>query len=403
MQERAALRGSGLSFKLLLVDDDPELLASMVARARRFRFTWETTLARGGQEALALLAKHTFDLVTTDLSMPRVGGGEVLEATRRLCPAALRFVLSGRVDRRLAKDAALAHQIFTKPADLAEILARAELALALRGTLPSESVVRITSGDGVPPSPRVFSALHEALQLDDYEPRRVAGIVEQDIAVTSRVLQLASSSALGPRRKVTSVRSAIVALGRDAIEQLVLLEEVLGAPSAGAPEGLRDHALAVGSIAARLEPGREGTFLAAVLHDVGHLLCDEGDEQPVLHPVLGAYLAALWGFSEEVVNAIAGHHGPARCAPGARPSLGATVHVADRVAAGFSFERDALVELVGEATAARWSAALAELDPAGSGFGRRHSPPHGSLRTRAPEPAAPTREDPCSRPAERPA
>lgn len=374
-----------MSFKLLLVDDDPEVLASMGARARRFRFTWETTLASGGEEALALLAKHSFDLVTTDLSMPRVGGGEVLEATRRLYPTALRFVLSGRVDRRLAKDAAAAHQVFTKPADLAEILARADLALALRGTLPGEAAARITSGEGVPPSPRVFSALHDALRLDDYEPRHVAGIVEQDIAVTSRVLQLASSSALGPRRKVTSVRSAIVALGRDAIEQLVLLEEVLGAPRAAVPEGLRQHALAVGRVAARLEPGREGTFLAAVLHDVGHVLCEEDDEQPVLHPALGAYLAALWGFSEEVVHAIADHHGPAASAQAARPTLGAIIHVADRAASGLPIERGALVELVGEVTAERWLVTLSELGPLGSGLGIRpssHCTPESVAATR---------------------
>jgi HD-like signal output (HDOD) protein len=360
-----------LSFKLLVVDDDPEVLASVGARARRFRFTWETTLASGGEEALELLAKHPFDLVTTDLSMPRVGGGAVLEAARRLCPASLRFVLSGRVDRRLARDAALAHQIFTKPADLAELLARAELALSLRGTLPLDAVLRVTSGEAVPPSPRVFAALHAALRLDDYEPRRVAGIVEQDIAVTSRVLQLASSSALGPRRKVTSVRSAIVALGRDAIEQLVLLEEVLGDPRPGSPAGLREHALAVAGIASRLEPGREGCFLASVLHDVGHLLCDEPDDQPVSHPVLGAYLAALWGFSEEVVTAIADHHRPPTD-PTRPPSLALVIHVADRLAeAGTgSVELDDLASWVGESTRDRWCAVLREV-----GVATRDAPP----------------------------
>jgi CheY-like chemotaxis protein len=348
-----------LSFKLLIVDDDPEILASVGARARRFRFTWETTLARGGEEALTLLAKHPFDLVTTDLSMPRVGGGAVLEAARRLHPSAMRFVLSGRADRSLAKDAALAHQIFTKPADLAELLGRAELALSLRGTLPRDDVARVTSGEAVPPSPKVFAALHAALQVDDYEPRRVANIVEQDLAVTSRVLQLASSSALGPRRKVTSVRSAIVALGRDAIEQLVLLEEVLGDPRTSSPRQ-RDHALAVARIAASLEPGREGCFLASVLHDVGHLLCDEPDDLPSSHPHLGAYLAALWGFSEEVVTAIAEHHAPAASSPKPPPPLAWIVHVADRFAGGGfgAIDFDELSRHIGEATASRWRKVL---------------------------------------------
>jgi HD-like signal output (HDOD) protein/ActR/RegA family two-component response regulator len=393
-----------VSFKLLVIDDDPEVLASVGARARRFRHTWETTLASGGEEAVALLGKHPFDLVTTDLSMPRVGGGAVLEATRRLCPGALRFVLSGRVDRSLAKDAALAHQIFTKPADLAELLARAELALSLRGTLPRDAVLRVTSGERVPPSPQVFAALHAALRLDDYEPRRVAGIVEQDIAVTSRVLQLASSSALGPRRKVTSVRSAIVALGRDAIEQLVLLEEVLGAPQSASPAGLREHALAVARVAARLEPGREGTFLAAILHDVGHLLCQESDDQPELHPGLGAYLAALWGFSEEVVTAISDHHGPASD-PGTRPSLATVIHVADRVAGAGAraFELDELVGLVGESTAERWHAALRELGASGGDPRRRPSPAPGTAVGRATETGATIREHWNPRPTGRPA
>jgi len=338
--------------RALFVDDDPEMLASIRMRARRHRARWTIKAASGGEAALRLLESESFDVVLTDLSMPHVGGGEVLRQARGLRPSAIRMVLSGRADRWLAKDAFNAHQVFTKPAELDDVLARAETALQARSELSLSEIVNVTSGVGVPPSPRVFATLHAALVSPNYEIESVARIVEQDLGLTSRVLQLASSSALGPRRSVSSVRSAVVVLGQTALEHLVLLEEALAPSPRRGGVDLRAHAMLVGRIATALLPRSSDCFVAGVLHNLGHLICDEPDGPGGRHPLLGSYLAALWGFPPNVVTASREHHDP----PGDATSLSAVVWAADHVArmGAAALTDGTFEERYGAAVAASW-------------------------------------------------
>ena len=327
------------------------MLSALSARARRHRRDWLITTAIGGAAGVTALASAgPFGLVVTDLSMPKVSGVEVLAEAKRLSPGAIRFVLSGRADRKMASQASLAHQIFSKPSELEDILRRAQVALSVRRRLAPDEVERVTSGDGIPSSPKVFSALHTALRSESYEPRAAAKIVEQDMNLTGRVLQIASASPLGPRRSVTSVRAALVALGRDAVEQLVLLEETLSATGRGSTPEMRDHALEVARITMRLEPTTEGAFVAGILHDIGRLLEPEADLPGGRHPALGAYLAALWGFPVPVVEAVLLHHDP----PPDPPILAGAVWAAERAVELGADGLQALEPLVGPETAARW-------------------------------------------------
>lgn len=342
-----------MRWRALVVDDDAELLASIGVRGRRHRKSWTFVLASSGAAALERLAAEPFDVVLTDLSMPGVGGVEVLACARAASPTALRFVLSGRADRWLARDAANAHQVFIKPADLDEILARAETVLGARLALSPAEIASVTSGVGVPPSPRIFASLHAALAAPDYKIEEIARIVEQDLGLTSRVLQLASSSALGPRRTVSSVRSAVVVLGQHALEHLVLLEEVVAPSPQPAERDLREHALLVGRIALALQPTDRRGFVAGVLHDLGHRVCDEADDASGRHGLLGSYLAALWGFPPSIVGAIRDHHAPPPASP---PTLSCIVWAADQVAdhGASAFDDGRADALVGPELAAAW-------------------------------------------------
>jgi DNA-binding NarL/FixJ family response regulator len=350
---------AGRPWRALFVDDEAEVLSALAARSRKYRRDWSINTAVGGPAGLSALAgPEPYDLVVTDLSMPKVSGVEILAEARKVHPRAARFVLSGRSDQKMASHAILAHQIFGKPSELEEILRRASLALAVGARLEPGEVERVTSGEGIPKSPKVFAALHTALRSESYEPRMAAKIVEQDINLTGRVLRIASASPLGPRRSVTSVRAALVALGRDAVEQLVLLEETLSSSSGpAATSQMRDHALAVARIGMRLEPGLDGVFTAGVLHDVGLLLQGERDLPGGRHPELGAYLAALWGFPPPVVEAVLFHHDP----PPNPPLLTGTVWAAERIAEAGRQGLDGAESLVGAETAARWSQAALSL------------------------------------------
>ncbi|WP_025321683.1 sigma-54-dependent transcriptional regulator [Deferrisoma camini] len=83
---------------LLVVDDDPDMRLALELTLRKAGY--RCTLAADGQEALDLLRRQGFDLVVTDLRMPRVGGIELLERMSAAAPhtPALVITAHGSVD-----------------------------------------------------------------------------------------------------------------------------------------------------------------------------------------------------------------------------------------------------------------------------------------------------------------
>ena len=70
--------------KILVVDDEQslrEVLSIMLKRAG-----YAVTSATDGEEAIELLHREIFDLVITDLRMPKIDGMEVLKAVKSSRP-----------------------------------------------------------------------------------------------------------------------------------------------------------------------------------------------------------------------------------------------------------------------------------------------------------------------------
>lgn len=79
--------------RILLVEDDDAVrgvLAEMMIRSGH-----TVTKARDGVEGLALFEPAAFDLVITDMMMPRQGGREVLRALRKREPQVKVLAMSG--------------------------------------------------------------------------------------------------------------------------------------------------------------------------------------------------------------------------------------------------------------------------------------------------------------------
>lgn len=79
--------------KILVVDDEPNVLLTMAAILRQEGYDVEE--ASGGAAALQALACHNFDLVLTDLNMPQVDGMAVLEAVQKHAPNTVTLVITG--------------------------------------------------------------------------------------------------------------------------------------------------------------------------------------------------------------------------------------------------------------------------------------------------------------------
>ncbi len=82
---------AGVRKKILLVDDDREIVESM--RIALDASGYEVVVARDGNQGLALAEREDPDLVILDMMMPKRSGFLVLEKLRRTRPVPLRVIM----------------------------------------------------------------------------------------------------------------------------------------------------------------------------------------------------------------------------------------------------------------------------------------------------------------------
>lgn len=117
-------------FKILMVDDDPNVLS---AYRRTFGRNYTVTCAEGGAAALAMIeTEGPFAVVVTDMRMPGMNGLEFIQSSREKCKESVFLMLTGNGDQHTAVDAINTGQIFrflTKPCpqDLLESSIRAAI------------------------------------------------------------------------------------------------------------------------------------------------------------------------------------------------------------------------------------------------------------------------------------
>jgi two-component system KDP operon response regulator KdpE len=127
--------------RILIIDDEPQLLRALDITLRARRYEVET--AATGAEGLTLASRRTPDAVILDLGLPDMDGVEVLQALRGWTQIPI-VVLSGRSDS-LDKVEALdfgADDYVTKPFSMEELLARLRVVLR-RGVEPEGAVAVI--------------------------------------------------------------------------------------------------------------------------------------------------------------------------------------------------------------------------------------------------------------------
>jgi HD-like signal output (HDOD) protein len=349
--------------QVLFVDDDASVLESLRDALRPWRREWRATFACGGDAAIDELSGNEFDVVISDMRMPGIDGATLLRRVHELQPHAVRIMLSGSAETDvLSRAAAVAHRFLAKPCDIEE-LGRVVTQAAVLGRVSQAQGLHRTTAEttALPCAPALYSELSALLASDTAGMTDVAALIERDIAVTARLLQLTNSAFVGLPRVISRVEEAVNLLGLGVVKAIVLSSQALAAyrparPIAGfSLEALERHATLVAAMTRRLltpGPAREQACAAAMLHDIGWLVLAAGDpdyvgeliaaamtqQRPLAevereldgpsHAEVGAHLLALWGLADPIVSAVARHHDPE---PPAEPGLdlAAAVHIAD--------------------------------------------------------------------------
>jgi two-component system nitrogen regulation response regulator NtrX len=124
--------------RVLIIDDEPNIRRMMEMIHKNAG--WETATAPGGTQALALLARESFDVIFLDLSMPDCDGMEVLADIRRMKPDQLVVILTGQgtIDRAVEATRLGAFDFLEKDCGKERILLTSRNALE-RSTLAGEN------------------------------------------------------------------------------------------------------------------------------------------------------------------------------------------------------------------------------------------------------------------------
>lgn len=333
--------------RVLFVDDEPRILEGLQRILRPQRKLWEMSFASSGPAALSMMEAGFYDVVVTDMRMPRMDGAQLLEIVREKFPGTLRIVLSGYTELESSYRAVpVAHQFLLKPCDAEKLCAAIDRGTCLTGLLQNRVLAGlIGSLRDLPSAPGTYLELQKELESAEPSIGRIVAVIEKDVAISAKVLQLVNSAFFGIPREVTDVQTAVTLIGSNILHHLVLSVEAFRAfrpnnkITGFSLEEFDAHAQLAARIAAGLcerEGLPKGMVVAALLHDIGQLVVAERApaqmaraleiarrEQQEFHVVeerlygvshaeVGAYLLALWGLPYPVIEAIAHHHRPQR-------------------------------------------------------------------------------------------
>lgn len=219
----------------------------------------------------------------------------------------------------------------------------------LADTNAEEKVAKLIGGvNNLPTPPIVFTQIQKVLNNPKTSAYEIGSILQEDPAISAKVLKMTNSAFYGLSQTVESVKQAVVIVGLEAIKNLVLSASMFKAFSSDQLDlEFQDyfwrHSLAT-AFAARLlalKPqaeisfDAESGFSAGLLHDIGKMvisvyMADEAAkikslrernpecpeykvEEAVLgcnHTQIGALLGTQWKLPDKLIEAIKFHHFP---------------------------------------------------------------------------------------------
>jgi len=272
--------------KILFVDDEARILDGLQRMLRPQRDKWEMVFVPGGVAALAMLEKTLFDVVVSDMRMPGIDGVALLEVVKKKYPSALRIILSGYTQQEASyRVVPVAHQFLLKPCDGQTLRNAIERATCLRDVLNDKRLTSIVGSlQELPSTPQTYAELREAISDPDTSIDRIAQIIEKDVAICAKVLQMVNSAFFGAMRNIAEVKTAVTCLGMNILQNLVLSVEVLRtfhstrSIPAFSIDAFHLHCQSAARIAgqcAKQGSASRSAVVAAFLHDVGKLVLAE--------------------------------------------------------------------------------------------------------------------------------
>ncbi|CAB1056565.1 hypothetical protein D1BOALGB6SA_1302 [Olavius sp. associated proteobacterium Delta 1] len=352
--------------RILFVDDEPLVLNGLQRTLRKMRDVWDITFASSAAEALAILDHNPMDVIISDMKMPEMDGSQLLAEVKQRHPHIVRLILSGHVEQETTiQSIQFAHQCLSKPCDVELLKQTLAKLFSLRDILSDDSIKKIVSQiESLPSLPSIYTEIMAEMRSDDPSIENVGAIIERDLSMTAKILQVVNSVFFGLPQRIDTPRQAVMLLGLESIKSLVLSVKIFSEFSQNEYswfniDALFNHSISVSTYAKAIVNSEKMhqdlinySLMAGLLHDLGKLILATNFKdtyQQVLsesrnsdhklwelehatfgtsHAEIGAYLMGLWNLENPIIEAIAFHHCPSKSVS---PQLGllTAVHVAN--------------------------------------------------------------------------
>lgn len=333
-----------MSVKILFVTGSPETIQE-IEKIELTDKEFEFFFVQSSVDAISFISENNTAIVVSDLRTPKLNYEDFLNLLQKNFPKIFRVCLSTPKEKEktilLAKSI---HRFINLPLDRNELLKTiTDLIKLLSINLDAQLVSKINGLGTVPILPDIYQKLEREISRSTFSMNRVAEIIQRDPLVAARVLHIAHSSFFNIPSSVTDLLQAINFLGVNIIKTLVLYVKIFSLSNVSEEthqklKEIKAHSINVAKLAKAIMENESGdkkqielAYITGLIHDIGKIiLLQLNDKQKranyfrsihdfnspevelnlfgVSHVDTGVYILKLWGFQDEIIDAVASHH-----------------------------------------------------------------------------------------------
>lgn len=319
--------------KILIIDNvDNQLLELKQELLKsRAQFAHVNSL----NSAISALSQHKFTVVICVSNVDKNDGNIIFDMIAKKFPTIVRILI--RDNEQKANNSA--HYCFAQPIECKSIISTMAKLAVNNAAITKDIIVKTVANIKTLPSPpKVYMQLNAVLKDSNTDSQKIAQIIQQDPALTAKVLQFSNSSFPTGGKPMMNIGDAITKMGIDTLCCIVMTAELFSyTPKIKNFSILEEqlHCLATAKLAASMvKPElKQDTMIAGLLHDIGNVVLFEINEKSTAsffmhrinnennidlenkifasdHCHVGGYLLHIWGFSYHIIEAIILHHRP---------------------------------------------------------------------------------------------
>jgi HD-like signal output (HDOD) protein len=318
----------------LIIDPDPAYLAAIRRLLTRSLINWHCDYCADTAEGMSLLQNglNPHLVISDSLDTDIANGEDFLNFVQEVAPAAVRVLMSAENSVSvLLATTQVAHMVIGKPFNDSQLLAVfGRVERLVFGPFTAHSRYQIGLIQNLPVAKNNYQSLMALLNDPETPTKTLAQALTRDATITAKLLQIANSDYLGFSRQVLDLNDVIIRLGREMIKAILMSVQMHsqyeGRINAELHEQLLNHSFSLAMLANQLAKTQfksdqvlaDKAFMAGLLQVLGPLvllstmppneqaLTNEDMFQDGIadHCLISAYLMTLWGFDDDVCQAV---------------------------------------------------------------------------------------------------